>query len=271
MKEIRKIIKKISREKNINFSDYKEDTIINQIQFRLNELRIQNIAEYIEIIESDEEEYKKLIYFFTINVTSFFRNSYVFETLQHVVIPQILKNNNYKSIRIWCAGCASGEEPYSTAIILKKILKNKNLNTKIYIFATDINNDIITKSTERVFKKESLKETKLCIINEYFHKKGTEYLLNDDIISMVNFSYHDLTSKNKPLPPESIFGDFDLILCRNVLIYFNKHLLKIAFNNINKALITGGYLVLGESEFLYSAIKDDYKVINDRLKIFKKM
>ncbi|MCP4130557.1 MAG: protein-glutamate O-methyltransferase CheR [bacterium] len=271
MKTVEQLIEKISAEVNIRFTGYKPITIKRIMGNRisgLNDPGIDSIEKYISFVENNRTEYSKLIQSLTINVSSFFRDSYVFETIQARILPVLLKKKN---LRIWSAGCAGGEEPYSIAILLRELLKKKIEEYQIDIFASDVDTQALEKAQNGCYNRETLSGTKLSIIDTYFTEIEDRFQLNTQLLPRVQFSVHDTASDSRPMPPESIFGDFDLVLCRNLLIYFADGLYEKAMNNIYQSLKKGGFLVLGLSEALSPNTASQYREIHPDLRIYSKV
>jgi len=201
----------------------------------------------------------------------FFRNPLLYELLEQTILPLIIESKREtRQIRVWSAGCAHGEEPYSVAILLMKILKEQIKDWELFIFATDIDKKRISRAGREVYPRDKLVDTKLGIIDEYFTETGEGFMLEPSVRNMVNFSLDDLSSPNLLSPAESIFGGFDLVMCRNVLIYFNE---AGKFNAIKKCLnsiVPGGYLVLGESEWLSDESLSAVREVDRKSRIFKK-
>ncbi|MBI5416379.1 protein-glutamate O-methyltransferase CheR, partial [Candidatus Poribacteria bacterium] len=228
---------------------------------------------YLIFLKSHPEEFDNLINTISVDVSSFFRNPIVFEIINQDIIPDIIKRkelNKNREIRIWSAGCGKGEEPYSIAILINMNIKNELNKWFINIFGTDINKNALLSARHGIYPQESFETTKLGILNKYFtsHKQG--YEINSSIREMVHFSCYDLTSKDTISPPDSVFGTFDIILCRNVLIYFSQELQEKVLNQLSSSLAKNGYLILGESESLLNGLKSKFSILDNRNKIYKK-
>ena len=172
-------------------------------------------------------------------------------------------------MRIWSAGCANGEEPYSIAILLLELLGEKWKNYNITIFATDIDTDALDNAKTGIYSEESVAEVKKGLLDKYFHFDGN-YRIKEYVKEMVDFSYHDLTSEKFIAPTKSVFVNFDLILCRNVLIYFSRTLQDKVFSNFKKDLNKKGYLILGEAGTLPDDFKSDFVCVDSLSKIYQR-
>jgi chemotaxis methyl-accepting protein methylase len=228
------------------------------------------VDQYIALCRNAETERTKLVNDIAIHVSGFFRNPIVYEILAQSVLPQLIEKCRGE-LRVWSAGCAAGEEAYSVAIVIKEILKKtRPFAIQPLIFATDLDRNILAKAEQAVYSRDSLKETKLGLVDTYFSPLGNEFKLGDDVRGMVHFSQNDLLSQQTGVPAESIYGSFDLILCRNVLIYFSATYQKQVLKKLCTALNTGGILVLGESESLVGEFKSRLKTLDAKNKIYQK-
>lgn len=239
---------------------------------RLSTTGTASYGDYAKILDAQPEEYKSLFDDLTIKVSWFFRNPLTFELLYKVVLPKMISRKEQsmdKMIRAWSAGCAHGEEPYSVAILLAELLGEQLKDYHITIYATDIDSNALNRARIGEYAEDSVLEIKKGLLDKYFYYDGN-YRIKECVKELVDFSLHDLTSEKVIVPPQSIFSNFDLILCRNVLIYFSKDLQEKVLNNFETALNEEGYLVLGESEILADDISMGFVCINGLNKIYQK-
>jgi len=272
-KNFDKILEILKQARGINFSGYRQDMLKRRVSVRLANLGIVDYACYLEHLESDPTECDKLIDTLAINVSSFFRNPIVCEILAQTVLPQIIakkRRSRSRQIRIWSAGCAGGEEPYSQAILIHEALKNDPEKWTVQVFATDIDKEALNCADNALYPREKLLNTRLGILDEYFDFTKNSYRVKPKIRDMVHFSNDNMTSTTTFAPVESVFGEFDIIFCRNVLIYFNAELQRKVMSKFVYSLAPAGYLVLGEAETLDEAIRAEFKVVDHRNRIYKK-
>jgi len=266
--------KELKGRTDIQFDSYNPDYLINRISERMLAVGAELQEDYLETIRADSDEADALLRSIGINVSEFFRDSFMFETLENQTLPELLwkkTRDSVKELRIWSAGCASGEEPYSLAILLDRLLRGQMEEWHINIFATDISSEHISAAKTGIYDVERLTEVKLGILDEYFNPAGTDrYRVIDRIRNMIHFSREDLTAKKRYVPAESIYGSFDLISCRNVLIYFNRQAQERILLKISRALCSGGYLVLGGSEWLRSDSAELFTRLDKHNRIFIK-
>ncbi|MFX0087233.1 MAG: CheR family methyltransferase [Candidatus Hodarchaeota archaeon] len=254
------ILELLSRKK-INYEAYKETYFLRRIQTRMRKIGIRTYRDYRNYLENNPQEPKMLVSSFSINVTHFFRDRDLFIELQRKVIPQILES---KSVHIWSAGCAVGPEPYSIAMLIYR-LGVKKQPISINILATDISQEFLDQAILGRYPRELLKELDPSEIQEFFLKlDNDEFQLNESIRNYVKFKKHDLRTQ----PPGS---DFDLILCRNVLIYFSRSQSKQLFKRFHSSLKSRGYLVIGSCELLHPSVKDKFETIDTQNRIYRRL
>ncbi|MCD4668429.1 MAG: protein-glutamate O-methyltransferase CheR, partial [Sulfurimonas sp.] len=222
-----------------------------------------NFRKFKQTVLNDAKFFDMLFRAFSLNVSSFFRNPKTFKAIREELLPCI---KNFPSIRVWSAGCSSGEEAYSIAIMLDEA----GLLNKSQIYATDFNDTILGEAQNGLFSRDEFDKFK----DNYIEGGGKESLekyftIEDDFVQIKqNIKDHVLFFKHNLVTDASI-NEFHLIFCRNVLIYFDKKLKKRVFDVIDDSLSQNGFLILGESEVLYNEY--NYKVVGDKkTKIYQK-
>jgi len=274
--EFKLILLKLYKMSGFDFSQYREGTIRRRLARRMSITGTVDYRGYLEILEEKPQEYGYLLETLTIKVSRFFRNHHVFETLQDDLFPDLFRQKEETRtnvIRIWCAGCAFGEEVYSVAISLAAYLKKngeKPGNYDITLFGTDIDEETLEKARLGVYGKEAVKEVAREILDAYFFVQRDQYRLIESIKSLVSFTIHDLTSKKYLCPPAGIVANYDLILCRNTLIYFSAPLQERVFSNLFRSLNRGGYLILGKSESIPKHLEKFFVLDNRKDRIYQK-
>ncbi|MCC5814998.1 MAG: hypothetical protein JJT78_09595, partial [Leptospira sp.] len=244
-----------------DFSNYKSATISRRLEKRLNHLNIPTIEEYLKYIEKEPREIDEMFATILIGVTKFFRDEEAFSSLKESLIQLVdglADENPY--LRIWVAGCSTGEEAYTIAIIIFQILQEKKMRVNVQIFATDIDDKAIAFARRGIYSSSSLSHLPDSIQDQFFIKRGKDYELVKTIRSMVLFSKHDLI-KNPP------FLKLDLISCRNLLIYFNSILQEHVFPIFHYALKKDAILLLGKSETI-GKFTDLFTTYDAKNKIF---
>ncbi len=246
---------------NINYAFYKQTTILRRIERRLVVTHSRNLREYVTYLSNNPEEAKLLAKEVLIGVTSFFRDSDYFDVLKETVIKKLVSAPHPdEEIRVWVAGCSTGEEAYSIAILFAEVMEELAVHRPIKIFATDLDNDSISTAVRGVYGNNIIEDVSVTRLSKYFTRKGNKYVIHHDIRKMIIFAQHNVFQD----PP---FGKLDLICCRNVLIYFQTILQRNLFAIFHMALSDRGYLFLGRSESVID-YADVFRVICANEKIF---
>lgn len=246
----------IYKELKINLSAYKPAQLNRRIQTLMNRIGISSLDEYAKLIKCNYEERQRFLDYITINVTEFFRNPELFSELNELLKKNILEKRN--SLKIWSAACSIGCEPYTLAIMLKEI----NPSIKHKIIATDIDSTIIKKAENGIYNENEVRNVLPLIEKKYFRKVSTKYHISEDIKSLVKFKKHDLIV-------DEYDKNFDLIVCRNVIIYFRNEVKKEIFEKFSNSLKVGGLLFVGATESIYNY--REYGLDKESTFIYKKM
>ncbi|MDI6703891.1 MAG: CheR family methyltransferase [bacterium] len=210
---------------------------------------------FLKFHPKGKEEFNELLSLITITETYFFREPNQFDALKDYIIPEIVNEKKERELRIWSAGCSTGEEPYTIAMILRDAFRFKDW--KIEILATDVNNRALEIAAKGVYSQRSIRKAPKRYIEKYFEQENDRYRLRDEIRDMVTFRYFNLIKEPYPL---SIMGAWDVIFCRNVTIYFKKESTQRVIHNFFQSLNPGGYLFVGHSESLYH-IPNKFQVV----------
>ncbi len=223
-------------------------------------------ADYLRLLASSLPELDLLVEALTVKVSAFFRDPLVFEYLNELVFPSLLARKaaeGNRSIRVWSAGCAGGEEPYSVAILLHELSRRETPPTDVTIFATDVDERALSRGREALYPESAVANVRLGLLSSSFRREGEAWRVAPEIARLVRFSVHDLLDGRTAAPAESIFGTFDLVLCRNVLIYFDPAAQAAAFSGLVRSLAEGGHLLLGQSESPPGPWRDRLRRVND--------
>ena len=237
----------------LEFPTYKSKEFIIKIEMAFSNSEFKSLEEYLLAISSDSlppKEVDNLLSNITIGESYFFRHSDQLESIIDDILPTLDERMTYFSepLRIWSAGCSRGEEPYTIAI--KNDSNKGSLRHRVEIIGTDLNADVLKTAKKAKFKSWSLRDVPEYILARYFLREMDNYYLKDEIKKMVQFKRHNLADPIAHGP----FGhdkEVDLVICRNVLIYFSKQQYKMALEKICEVLSPGGFLVLGPSESLF--------------------
>jgi chemotaxis methyl-accepting protein methylase len=236
-----------SRHHDLDLESYRAPFLHRRLHYRISKLDLRSYKEYLEYLDVHPEEpdlFKDVV---TIHVTGFFRDDTPFRFLEKYLLPRIdreKRGSNDKKIRILSAPCSTGEEPYSLAIIADYLITEGNISSPVEIVACDIEPGAIATAKEGIYPEEALKNiSRVAVIRNFKHLKDNNYQVKPSIKSYVKFLVYDLL---KPAP--AAFGTFDLISCRNFLIYIARENQQTIIQNLIPTLRPAGYMMLGKTE-----------------------
>jgi chemotaxis protein methyltransferase CheR len=254
----------IKRKIGFNCEDYKQPHLKRRLAVRLRATKSKSYKEYAELLLKNAEEERQLKETLTVNVTELFRNPETYESVQHNVLPELVRHKGgNRVIKIWSAGCSNGEEPYSIAIMLNEYLGSSAKRYNISIIGTDIDDDSLGKAENAVFQPKQLEKISKERLTRFFIKKDSNYQVNDETKKLVKVKHHDLISGPR-------LSGFDIIFCRNVTIYFEQKLQETLYMNFYNALNEGGYFVMGKTETLVGPAGRLFKHVDLRERIYQK-
>lgn len=259
---LQKIFIILRRQTDHDFSRYKKNTIYRRIERRMNMHQIDDMADYLRYLQDSPKEVNILFKEFLIGVTNFFRDMPAFDLLKNDVLPKLLhdKPDDY-TVRVWVAGCSSGEEAYSLAIILKECMESMKKHFNVQIFATDIDEDAISIARTGVYPESIQNDVSAERLQHYFTKEGdNQYRISKSIREMLVFATQNVIKD----PP---FTKLDIISCRNLMIYLGAELQKILLSTFHYSLKPDGLLFLGSSETIGSNSRL-FTMLDKKWKIF---
>ncbi len=260
------LLNKILIDRRLDLKHYRQEILKRKLAARINANNLNSYAEYLNFLIKNPLEYDKLFETLCINVSEFFRDPEVWVTARYLFENLIRKKTEKgeTNIKIWSAGCANGEEPYSIAITLKEILKKNIGKFHIGIYGTDIDKKCLADALVAKYAKEQLKNMNEINLNKYFIALDDQkFKLKQEIIYMVNFQYFELSS-------DKFITDVDVIFCRNVFIYFSREMQEKILNNFYNALKSQGYLIIGKVETIAVGSKESFKIIDSEAHIYQK-
>ncbi len=269
--EIEKLTQ-LLRTQGMNISVYEDSFLEKSIEKRLSVTGSQSISGYCDYLRANKGEAGLFLDSLRIAFSEFFRNQLTFAYLEQIILPALIerkKKEKENEIRIWSAACAAGQEAYSMAIIFDEIMENAKANITCRIFATDANPAELTAVQKGIYQMSSLGKVTLKRIKTYFTQKGENFTIAPELREYIDVSNFDLLDSQGVCPPVSIYGNFDIVLCSNLLFYYKPEYQKQIIEKIGHCLATGGYLVTGETERDIVA-KHQYREIFAASAIFQK-
>ncbi len=245
------MLDQISEITGIDLSLFTELFVEKTITSRMADVNCYSSDHYIKLLKTGGTETEALKKALNNHYSEFFRNTLTFAYIEHYIIPCLasgLSNRNRREIRIWSAACAAGQEAYSIAMLCDEYSKNHASGIRFRIFATDISEAEIQKAQLGVYQENALRNVSHERIGTYFTKNGDGFLVHPKLKEYIDFSTFDLLSERNLCPPASIFGNFDLVFCANLLFYYSQKAQKIMLDKVDTCLDNQGYLVVGDAE-----------------------
>ena len=256
---------KIARERGFGCAAYKEKCLRRRIAVRMRARGVHTYADYARVLDADTHEYDRLIDALTINVTKLFRNWETWAAIGRVVIPELWARRDQR-IGVWSAGCSSGEEPYSLAVMFHahaERMRELHRLTRVAIVGSDIDRDSLAAAERATFDEAAFADTPPELRARYFGRTPP-FTLAPEIRALVALERRDLLAHAAPGGPQN------LIVCRNVLIYFDRAMQEALFERFFHALVPGGFLVLGKVETLLGAARSLFVPVDARERIFRR-
>ncbi|WP_102692516.1 CheR family methyltransferase [Rummeliibacillus pycnus] len=247
MTDYQEFIVNIKRKTGIDLALYKEAQMKRRLTSLYEKRGFKSFSEFFKEIEKNRELLNEFLDRMTINVSEFYRNGKRWEVLQNKIFPRLLQNN--KKTKIWSAACSTGEEPYSLAMVLSNYLPL----SQISILATDLDENAIAKAKAGIYPERSVVEVPPNIKSKYFDKEGSFYKVKDEVKRTVTFKKHNLLN-------DSYDNNLDLIVCRNVMIYFTEEAKDQIYQNFSNSLRTGGVLFVGSTEQIFNPSRYSFDI-----------
>jgi chemotaxis protein methyltransferase CheR len=263
--EIDLLLEALHRRYGYDFRSYARASIERRIRNFLCKKQVARISDLIPLCLYDEALFSALAQQFSISVTEMFRDPFVYRAIREQLVPRL---KSFPFVKVWHAGCASGEEVYALAILFAE----EGLDKRLTIFGTDFNDDALDRARRGIYLAERIRDYTRNYqeaggrrsFSEYYHAKYDSAVMAPALKKHITFANHNLTIDN-------VFGEMHLVFCRNVLIYFNRELQDRALRLFTDSLVRGGFLCLGTKEDLrFSSVADDYEVVDGAARIYKK-
>jgi chemotaxis methyl-accepting protein methylase len=257
----------------LDLSPFDEIFLAKALQGRLEATSAGTWALYLDRLAGDRAEAEALLQSLNIGYSEFFRNPLTFALLEQLVLPAIVAGKEKAGpgeIRIWSAGCAAGQEAYSIAILLEDLAAARQRPVPYRIIATDISVTALAAARKGIYDSAAVRNVRLKHVRDYFVAQGDEYAIAPRLRSRVDFSAYDLLDERSGCPPASLYGDFDLILCCNLLFYYRPDMRRRILDKLCGALSHGGYFVTGEAERAVLAEQAGLRAVAPPAAVFRK-
>jgi len=264
--EFRALMDKITRERGFQSASYKAKCLRRRIAVRIRATRASGCVEYSGMLDADPREYERLMRSLTVNVTKFFRNWETYSAIDQKIVPALMEGDE-REIRVWSAGCSSGEEPYSLAILMHRYsaANGGGRLDSVSIVGTDIDTDCLAEAKRGVYSDSTLGDTPADLREGYFPQVAELRTMLPEVRRLVSFELRDLLLFQAPVE------EAHLIVCRNVIIYLERSAQDALFSHFHRTLAPGGFLVLGKVETILGEARGLFSPVNARERIFRKI
>jgi two-component system, chemotaxis family, CheB/CheR fusion protein len=254
----------LRRSRGFDFTGYKRTSLTRRLDKRIQEVGADGYLSYLDLLEVDPEEFAQLFNTILLNVTSFFRDPPAWEYLSAEVVPQLTTDKpDGEPIRIWSAGCASGEEAYTLAMVVAETLGPEAVRERVKIYATDVDEEALSQARQARYTAKQVEGVPPELLERYFDRNGDGYVFSKELRRSVIFGRHDLIQ-------DAPISRIDLLVCRNTLMYLNSETQAHVLARLSYALREGGYLLLGKAEMLL-AHSDLFTATDLNRRVFQKI
>ena len=263
-REFDALLEYLKQNRGFDFTGYKRASLTRRIHKRMQEVGVKTYAEFARLLEQNPAEFDQLCTTVLINVTAFFRDGVPWDELASTIVPRILENKRPdEPLRVWSAGCASGEEAYTLAIILADALGADAFRSRVKIYATDVDEHALTMARHATYDSKQVEGVPPDLLEKYFERQDGRYIFRKDLRRIVIFGRNDLVQ-------DAPISRVDLLVCRNTLMYFNAATQAQILGRFHFALTDGGYLFLGRAETLL-AHSESFAPVDLKRRIFTKV
>ena len=263
-REFDALLEYLKQNRGFDFTGYKRASLTRRIHKRMQEVGVKTYAEFARLLEQNPAEFDQLCTTVLINVTAFFRDGVPWDELASTIVPRILENKRPdEPLRVWSAGCASGEEAYTLAIILADALGADAFRSRVKIYATDVDEHALTMARHATYDSKQVEGVPPDLLEKYFERQDGRYIFRKDLRRIVIFGRNDLVQ-------DAPISRVDLLVCRNTLMYFNAATQAKILGRFHFALADGGYLFLGRAETLL-AHNESFVPVDLKRRIFTKV
>ncbi|MHB1154341.1 MAG: CheR family methyltransferase [Eubacteriales bacterium] len=272
-----KIAVTMKQKYNKDISVYDDSYLLKSIEKRKITVGVKNTAEYCRMLEENNLEADALYLSLNITYSQFFRDSLNFALLETLIIPKLINQKpNGSEIRIWSAGCSSGQEAYSIAMLFSDMNARHSYSTvadekkiRYRIFATDISQPSLILAKDGIYNSDAVQNVKMFQLQKFFTKNEKNYTVIPKLKENITFTYYNLLDPSSVNPSDSIYGDFDIVFCSNLLFYYQPVIQRFILNKLIKSMSSVGYLISGDTERIMIEKATKLQMITPYTSVFK--
>lgn len=263
--ELETLLNYLWQSHGFDFTGYRRSSLTRRVNGRMQMLPVASYSEYTDYLKHHPEEFFPLFNTIEINFTSFFRDTSTWEYITTQIVPHLITSKPAdKSIRIWSAGCASGEEIYTLAIVLAEALGEEQFRSRVQIFGTDVDKEVLKQARQGTYSSSAVMDIPGELLEKYFHQDGDRYVFRQDLRRSIIFCHHNLIQ-------DAPMSKIDLLVCRNVLIYFNIETQVRVLVRFLFSLKESGFLFLGHTEIVPEEITALFSSVNLQHRVYTKL
>ncbi len=256
----------------LDLSRFDETFLWSLFDRRRNHAGVSTLGAYAAQLTRDANEAEALRASLRVVYSELFRDPLTFACLEQVVLPALIEQRERAGrgeVRVWSAGCAAGQEAWSLAMLLDALMAAAGRQAAYRIVATDVSEPELALAREGVYSREALRNVRLRHLDAYFEPRGASFAIADRLRERVEFSCYDLLDAATAHPPAGVYGDFDLVVCANVLFYYRPQARHLMLDKLQGSLATGGYLVTGDTEGALVEARGGLRAIAPRIPVFR--
>lgn len=249
--QVEQVIEMMHRSHGLDISSFEASFLAKSFESQCKMMAGRSAANYLAILAGDRAKAEAFSRILLVSYSEFFRDSLTFSLLEQQILPALLQQQAHtgrNALRIWSAGCAAGQEACSLAMLLDELCAVHGKPNSFRILATDISDEALAAARAGVYTASEIQQVRLKQLDACFHRQGESFVIAPRIMARVDFSRYDLLDAGTICPPASIYGGFDLIMCCNVLIYYQPEAQRCILDKLRGCLTNGGYLITGASE-----------------------
>ena len=242
-------LENLRKKKGLDLTGYKRPQMERRITSLMRSMKITEYETYLDLMSREIAHWRKFLDTITINVSEFYRNPTQWDVLGQKILPELISNSS--GLRLWSAGCSTGEEPYTLAMVMM----SKFPNVPFTLMATDVDDEVMHKAKNGVYSDKAVASLPPNYVSKYFSVQGNQYSVSNEVKSKVKFAKHNLLT-------DSFDRNFDLILCRNVVIYFTEESKAVLYRNFYSSLKPGGILFTGSTEQIFHSREIGFSLVS---------
>jgi chemotaxis protein methyltransferase CheR len=255
-------------------SRYDSEFLVKSVDGRMAATGNTTTADYGGILAEDRAEAQIFLDSLNITHSEFFRNPLTYALIEQLLLPRLIAEKEgagRAEIRVWSAACAEGQEAYSMAVLLNEVAAARGGAVSFRIFATDHSDRAVAAARKGLYTYAAVRNVRLAHLLDYFNQEGDLYAVHPKLRDRIAFSVYDLLDDRSMCPPASIYGDFDLVICSNLLFYYRQDIRQRILNKVHGSLSSSGYLVTGEVESAVVADMGGFSVVDPSAAVFRKI